>query len=338
MRPLSVLACGMMTSVGLNAPAACAAIRAGLTNFAETRFMGRDGEWIVGAEVPLDPPWRGRAKLVHMVAPAIRECLDAVGSVDLEKMPLLLCVSEKDRPGRFAGIEEHLLAEVQEALGMTFHPDSAVISRGRVGGVSAVQKAETLIYEQHVRSCIVAGTDTYLTAGTLSSFEQDLRLLTTENSDGFLPGEAGAAVLLGPEAQSSSGIHITGIGFGTEPAPITSEEPLRADGLTEAIKNALTSARLKMGDLDFRICDLSGEQYGFKEAALALSRTLRERKEFFDIWLLAESLGETGAAVLPAILGVAGAAFQKEYALGDNVLCHFGNDDGSRGAIILQHT
>lgn len=337
MQSLAVIAAGMMTSVGLNAPAACAAIRAGLTNFADTRFMDSGGEWIVGGAVPLDPPWRGRAKLVHLAAPAIRECLDAIGTVATDKIPLLVCVSEKNRPGRFAGIEEHLLAEIQDALGAEFHPYSAVVSQGRVGGVAAIQRAATLIYEGRLPFCIVASTDTYLTAGTLAAYERDSRLLTADNSDGFIPGEAGAAVLLGPGTRNASGMQITGIGFGKEPAPIMSETPLRADGLVQAIKMALASAKLDMGDLDFRICDVSGEQYGFKEASLTLLRTLRNGKETFDIWHPAECVGEVGAAAMPVLLGVVLAAFQKTYSLGSKVLCHFGNDDGDRGALILQY-
>ena len=130
---------------------------------------------------------------------------------------------------------------------------------------------------------------------------------------------------------------ITGIGFGKEPAPILSEEPLRADGLVRAVKMALASAGIDMGDIDFRISDVNGEQYGFKEATLALSRILRKRKESFDIWHPAECVGEVGAAVVPIVLGVAWAAFRKKYSPGNNLLCHFGNDDGDRGAMILQH-
>jgi 3-oxoacyl-[acyl-carrier-protein] synthase-1 len=73
MQPLSVLASGMVTGVGLNAPSSCAAIRCAINNFAETRFMDKGGEWIIGSQVPLEQPWRGLAKLVRMVVPAIRE-------------------------------------------------------------------------------------------------------------------------------------------------------------------------------------------------------------------------------------------------------------------------
>src|SRR5437588_49387 len=96
MTPVSILASGMVTAVGLDAASSCAAIRCGIDGFSQTRFMDQGGEWIVGAEVPLGQPWCGSPKLVCMVAQAIRECLIDVGSVRLDQIPLLLCVAEKE--------------------------------------------------------------------------------------------------------------------------------------------------------------------------------------------------------------------------------------------------
>jgi 3-oxoacyl-[acyl-carrier-protein] synthase-1 len=90
-------------------------------------------------------------------------------------------------------------------------------------------------------------------------------------------------------------LQCTGVGFGTEPAPIESEQPLRAAGLVQAIRGALKEAGCAMGDLDFRITDISGEHYYFKEASHALSRLLKTPKEEFDIWHPAQCIGETGA-------------------------------------------
>ena len=73
--PIAILASGMVTGVGLTWASTCAAIRCAISNFDETRFMDRGGEWIIGSSVPLAEPWRGRAKLIKMVVPAIRECL-----------------------------------------------------------------------------------------------------------------------------------------------------------------------------------------------------------------------------------------------------------------------
>ena len=55
-QPLAIGRTGLVTSVGLSAPAACAAIRAKLTNPSETRFIDSHGEWIMAHQVPLDAP------------------------------------------------------------------------------------------------------------------------------------------------------------------------------------------------------------------------------------------------------------------------------------------
>jgi 3-oxoacyl-[acyl-carrier-protein] synthase-1 len=134
----------------------------------------------------------------------------------------------------------------------------------------------------------------------------------------------------------NSELRLTGIGFGVERAHIDSEEPLRADGLTAAIATALADSGCALHELDFRITDLSGEQYYFKEAALALTRILRQRKEEFDIWHPAECVGESGAAAGVVILAVAEAACRKGYAPGPNILVHLGNDAGDRAAAVLR--
>jgi len=326
----------MVTGVGLDAAASCAAIRCGINNFRETRFMDRGGEWIIGSEVPLDQPWRGRGKLVKLAAPAIRQCLSAVGNTGTEKIPLLLCVSEKTRPGRLEGLDEHLMNEVQDELGMRFHERSEVISNGRTGGVEALKHAIALFNEGEADCCIVAGVDSFLVAGTLSAYEERERLLTSRNSNGFIPGEAGSAVLVcAGRHNTGPGMSVVGIGFGREEATVESEEPLRADGLVQAIREALSVSGLTMVELDYRITDISGEQYYFKETSLAMTRILREFKEDFDFWHPADCIGEVGAASVMCAIGVAAAASQKNYAPGEKVLCHFSNDNGERAAIIL---
>ena len=112
------------------------------------------------------------------------------------------------------------------------------------------------------------------------------------------------------------GLHVQGLGFGREQATVDSEEPLRADGLVQAIRAACEEAGLGVHDLDFRITDLNGEQYGFKEATLALSRTMRKVKPAFDIWHPANSVGDVGSAIGPCVLGLALSAFVKGYAPG----------------------
>jgi 3-oxoacyl-[acyl-carrier-protein] synthase-1 len=338
MKPLAVLGTGMVTGVGLNSPAACAAMRAAIDGFTETRFRSTVGEWMIGCPVPLDPPLRGRARLAHLAAPAIRECFAVADGVTPEAIPLLLCVAEKDRPGRFDGLDERLLPEVQRLLGVGFHPRSCVIPRGRVGGAVAVALARQWLYEDRLPRCLVAGVDSFLVGPTLAAYEARQRLLTDENSNGFIPGEAGAAVLLGPPgAGGPAELRCLAIGFGRERVAVEAEEPLRADGLVEAIRALKDDGGVIVEDADYRYTDCNGEQYGFKQDRLAIMRTMRRLTPRFDHLHPADCIGEVGAAVGPCVLGLALTAARKGYSPGRGVLCHFSNDDGERAALLLRY-
>jgi 3-oxoacyl-[acyl-carrier-protein] synthase I len=326
----------MVTGVGLNAPASCAAIRCAIDSFSETHFMDRGGEWIIGSEVRLEIPWRGFHKLIHMIVPAIRECLDQAGGIASEHIPLILCLAEQNRPGRAKELDDdRLFEEIQKEIGTRFHPLSDVIAAGRVGGVHALMQARKMIYEEGVPFCLVAGIDSLLSAATVAAFQARDRLKTKSNSNGFIPGEAGAAVLVGPPSGSDD-LLCLGIGEGYEKSTIESEEPLRGDGLVQAFQAALSDAGCELTEMDFRLTDLNGEQYWFKEASLAVQRLLRVRKERFQIWHPSDCVGEIGSAIVPCVLGVALAAMRKDYAPGSGALAHFGSDGSERFALVLK--
>jgi len=162
--------------------------------------------------------------------------------------------------------------------------------------------------------------------------------MTEDNSNGFIPGEAAAASLVGPvKRQSEPQLLCVGIGLGTEPAPLNSGEPLRAEGLTTAIKAAFADGRCQEADVDFRLTDNNGEAYGFKDSALAVARVFRDAKDDFDIWHPADCIGEVGAATVPILLGIMQAAAAKGYAPGSGVLCHVSGFGEQRGAMILRY-
>lgn len=336
-QPIAIKSVGLVTSVGLSAPASCAAFRAKISNPTESRFMGSDGKWIMAHQVPLEQPWRGRTKLVKMAAMAIAEALQDVPQSEWQSLPLLLCVAERERPGRLDGLDDHLFDEIQAELGVTFSRESGVIPHGRVSIALAMRQARRLIEEERLPRVLVAASDSLLCWPTLSPLDQADRLLREDNSNGFMPGEGAGAILLCAPANTSGELLCTGVGSGVEPAHINSEEPLRADGLTQAIRAALAESGLQMHDMDCRITDNTGEQYYFKEAALTLSRILRVRKEEFDIWHPGECTGEIGAASGISVVALARAACEKGFAKGHNILTHSSNDTGLRAALTLQY-
>lgn len=334
--PLAITGVGMVTGVGLNAPASCAAIRCALDNFQETRFMDNGGEWIMGCAVPLEQPWRGKTKLIKMAAAAINECLANNKLIDPNATPLLLCLSEHERKGRVIDDDNQFFIDLQAELGVEFHEKSCVIARGHVAVAVALKNARQLLQELNIKHVLIAATDSLLVAPTLSHYEDNERLLTSQNSNGFIPGEAGAALVVEPAyAKAEPQLICQGLGFGVEKAHVDSEEPLRADGLTAAIKQSLSDAGYEQSILDFKITDISGEQYYFKETSLAFSRIERSKREEFDIWHPADCVGEVGVVIGAIMIAALKSASEKNYSKGNYVLAHVGNDDGKRSSMIL---
>lgn len=334
---LAIKACGMVTSVGFNAPASLAAIRAGIRGVKETNLWDAEsGTYLAAGKVPLPQWWVGLGKLADLVAPAIFECLEYAKPIAPQEIPMLLGVAPAERPFRFPELDTEILPEIEHRLGFQLHPASRVIARDHVSIGVALHEAGRLIGKKKVSCVIVAAVDSLVQQNLAEHYMEKRRLLTPTNSNGFSVGEAGSAVLVVPSmGMAQGGLQILGIGMAREKATVESEEPLHGDGLSQAIRKAFDEARLTIQEMQYRITDLNGEHYKFKEMTLAMIRYERKPKpKLFDLWHPIEYIGNVGAAIGPIILGVAFQANQKEYAVGPNVLCTLGNDNGERVAII----
>ncbi len=89
-----------------------------------------------------------------------------------------------------------LYFDLQQELGLEFHEKSRVVARGHVAVAVALKHARVLIQELNVNHVLIAATDSLLVGSTLAYFEKHERLLTSDNSNGFIPGEAGAALVI----------------------------------------------------------------------------------------------------------------------------------------------
>src|ERR1700733_1984744 len=175
--PLAVLSVGFISGVGSTAEASCAAIRCGINSFQETQFIGRDGELLVGSAVVLEEPWRGIVKLAKMVARAITECFAATDDAQPDQVPVLVCIAEVERPGRFEGLTPMILDNIERELGSRLHPHSRVLEQGRVGATVALLQARRMLLGGRHRRVIVAGVDSFLSGATLAAYDRQDRLL-----------------------------------------------------------------------------------------------------------------------------------------------------------------
>lgn len=336
--PLHIRAAGMVTAVGLDTASACAAMRGRLDGFGETRFLGAAGGWLVGAPVPLPRNWIGMKRLAHLTAGAIAEILRKVPEAETDAA-LILCLAEETRPGRPDPDAAAFARQLAEILDLPARIKTHIILHGRPSGFVALTRARRILASGEARHVLVAGADSYLTSAAVAHYIGGDRLLTPDNANGFIPGEAAAAVLCSTDPGP---LRLSGLGLSREEAFLYNalgengeHLPLRGDGMTRAYKVALDEANTALEHVEYRIADLIGEQYFFKQSALASLRTDSGHREMRDIWSPGESLGNIGAAVVPLMLGMALTAAEKGYAAGSPVLIEASGDDGACGAAVL---
>jgi 3-oxoacyl-[acyl-carrier-protein] synthase I len=339
--PLHIRAAGMVTAVGLDCASSCAAMRARLDGFTETRFLGPDGIWLIGGPVPLPRNWIGQMRMARLLAGAIAEVFRKVPEAE-SSAALILCIAEETRPGRPVLDTTILLNKLADILGLASNAKTRVIAHGRPSGFVALQHAQRMIAEGGAQYVLIAGVDSYLTTVSIAHYLANDRLLVPGNANGFIPGEAAAAVLC---SRDQGPLQLTGVGLAREEAFIYNSLdddgahlPLRGNGMTAAYKAAMDEARVDLAHVEYRISDLIGEQYFFKQTTLASLRLERGRTPFQDLWSPGENLGNIGAAVVPVMLGLALTAAEKGYDMGSPVLIEASGDDGACGSAVLHAT
>jgi 3-oxoacyl-[acyl-carrier-protein] synthase I len=332
---------GMVCSVGLNSAAACAALRAGIANFAELPFWDTNSIPVVGAAVPeLDMTLPFRQRLVEMLVMALHDCLSKVPALHFEEVPLLVGLAEPGRPGAAGWSAERTISQVEEKFRVKFHPSlSKVIPKGHTAGFEGLRIARDLLQTTEVPGCLLCGVDSYINAGSLFWLDQNWRLKREGHTDGVIPGEAAAAVLVQRQVPSNRDpkAEVVGLGFSQEKASVLAEEPLLGRGLADACRQALGEAGWGFHELDVRISDVTGENYGFRELALVegrLARVVRSQPQ--PLWHAADSIGDTGAAAGVVQLVRATASWSKAYAPGAHAGCFTSAVPGDRAVALLR--
>ncbi len=326
---------GMACPIGLNWQAACAAIRTGTSLFQELPYLDNDGEPITGSRLSLlDENYTRTQRWCALLSYAIIDAFSKKGIKKLADTPVFLALptDSQGKPLEVASILP-LLSEIVRT-NLNSRNVQIVAGEGAYGGYDAIGLAREYLQKGSHSECLVAAADSLVTASPLLDLYKKHRLLTDNNSDGVIPGEAAACLALSMQNSSAMAV-IRGMGFANEPALLSNDIPLRGTGVTEAARNALNEAGLAMHDIDFRLSDAAGESYAFKEQSLLVSRLLRKRKEEVPLWLCAEHLGDTGtpAGLCGLISGIAG--FAKDYAPGARAIGTVGNLCGQRAAIVL---
>lgn len=337
---------GATTPVGRTVWASAAAVRAGISGFAEHPFMiDTAGEPMQVASAPwIDVTHDGNDRISRLLLPALGEALQPLESIRWQGGRLRISLELGLPPGR-PGLSPDFMKKLDESVASGF-PEKFdgmwTFPIGHAAGLFALESALKKLALGDEDACLVAGADSYLFPETLEWLEECEQLHgagSLNNAWGFVPGEgAGALLLMGEERAHSLGLtvygQVIGVGTGRERNLIKTGSVCIGEGLTDAFRDALSL--LPVGTkVDAVFCDMNGEPYRADEYGFTALRT----KEYFeaagDFIAPADCWGDVGAASGPLCSALAMISHCKGYGRGPLSLVWAGSESGERAAALI---
>lgn len=331
-RGAEILSVGLTCAVGLRAPFAAAAVRAGIMKFEESDTFDRRGQPFVQARVPLarlpklpQTPASLTAyetKLVRLAFAAASEALAPVthllaseprhgsmraphlGGAPVQRrsagsyLPVTLAL-----PGAHPGLAPLARPDpCLRTLMASLHIDPAqarTVTRGRASGLLALGEAISCIEAGEPLALAVAA-DSFDEPDLLAALDHEDRVRADGVYDGFTPGEAGASILLaahGTAARLGRPLlgHVDAVTTADEPGHRYSAEPHRGDGLAAAIREILTGSPTAL-QIPIIYAGLNGEGLFAKEWGVAHIRNCDHFPPDARLEHPADCLGDTGTA------------------------------------------
>lgn len=343
---LELLASGAVTAVGLTAAQTCAAIRAGIKRNApvEAQILAHQ-EPRIGARVSADPRLRSDDAqwLLNLAARALREC----ESVPFDAQTVLLYLMPEQHRGHPLGQlgDSELLVRLELLMDRRFGPSSRVLRSGAAGCIEALGLARELIDSGAAAQCLIGGADSLLRRADLDVLARENRLLGPTQSQGLVPGEGAAFVLVGrgepnPPPDSKT-VRVRGLGIGYERNTVLGSESSVGEAFSSALTFALADAGISESEIDFVAGNYNGERYDAWETSHANARSYRTRRERLPVMWPAASVGEIGIAGGVLAIVAAADAIMGEYAIkpdgaaGSVASVQVRSDGELRGVVVL---
>ena len=341
MHAIDIVAFGARTPVGTDAALSLAAARSGRCGFREHPFLvDAVGEPVRmapvrGIDVQCSGLDRYEALLTSALDAALLERPRSAG-----KTIGLLLALPPNRPGRPVALADELAARIPRRLGAKVQL-LEVFETGHAAALQGIERAAASLQRGTLAFCAVAAADSYLDPETLHWLESSDQLHGAgrfNNAWGFVPGEAGAAMLLASSAwptdtHKSLG-RLRSVCIAREENLIKTDAVCIGAGLTRAFNGALRA--LAPGEQASEVyCDLNGEAYRAEEYGFAALRGGQRLRAATDFHAPADCWGDVGAAGSLLHIGLALARAAAGCAKGPTGLVTASSEGGERGAALI---
>lgn len=343
-----IIGSGMVTSVGADSAMTAASVRAGINTYADTRHYNKHGEPIKMALVPEEmlPPLNDelaglpltarQRRLLRLATPALQELLQVLPT----QVPLpLFLAGPETLPECTSAMAPGFVAWLQAQTGAKLDAKmSRVIAQGRAGGMQAIDLAFRCFASTPYEYALIGGIDTYYDPYVLGTLDKEDRLLSTQVSDGFVPGEAAGFLLVASERARA--VQDRKASLRLMPPAVTQEAghrynadiPYLGDGLAGAFAQVVNNGL--PGKISTVYSSMNGESFGAKEYGVSM---IRHATFFADDVVHehpADCFGDIGAAFLPVIIGM-NAIYRQQRKHSGPTLAFCASDQALRGAICM---
>lgn len=362
---LVITAMGACTCLG-GITTAAAAARAGLASaraLADAPYIDEetnDIALLVGYPISgVTDGFEGLGRLCRMGIAALHDLLASAAWLDPRRTALFVVLpsfvepdepvdevegDEAPPPPRYLTTEaaRSIAARIASNAGLELGPDAVrVYAEGRRGSPRSLQEAMDWLRRGRCDYAIVGACDGELDPYRIARAFDAGRLKTVNNPVGFMPGEAGAFILLerhdGSRNQGRAPVALlSGPHVASDEGGLSSGKPPTGKELSQVLVAALAehgATRAQRGDV---YVDLSGEPSHSVDWGNALTRAraacaVGDWTQHFP----AASFGDTGATAPILAVCLAARAFSRGYASGQSAVVLLTCDDGTRAAISL---
>ena len=310
----AVVGVGIATPIGLSARSCFAALRAGVIAFSETPHISGSGEAIRTSCLVGLPPNTARADRMRLLGRlALADLVRNFERRPLGRLGFFIGMPEErtEDDGQALDFAERLAALVASAFDIPC-PAARVYNVGRSSFFFALERAVAALGSGDCDAAIVGGVDSLCAPDTLRQFDTDRRLLGSVSSDGIIPGEGAAFVMLTTirAAELTFG-NIVCVSTGREPQHFNSDGTNTASALSIALQAIRTHPKVAGCRADLLFTCETGERFWADEVAMAYFRNVALMPEPFVRTTAGEAFGDLGAA--------AGAV---QFAMGLEALAH----------------
>jgi 3-oxoacyl-[acyl-carrier-protein] synthase-1 len=321
------------------------AIRAGISGFREfpdympiLREFDDEGDPVQAAALDIieEYDW---SRLFELIAGPVSKLIDTSGlkRSAMKDGGLYFALPYKDQLVQQANLAQAFLEKTRVNMNFPYTKEFGGVQLGATGIYALAERAIAKMRTGEIKFCIIAAVDSYVIDGRLDKCDEEWRLKTDRNPTGFIPGEAGAALLMTTEdfAQQHNlpvRLKIDGLHSGQEPNGILGGKFSSGVGLTNAIQN-LAQVSNRQQPWKWVLTDLNGERYKAHEWGIVMTRVNSLIDKNYQFAFLADVIGEVGAATSVVQIGCIIEAIERGYAPDDSALLFAGNDGGKRSAM-----